>query len=164
MAKQKIPLARAAVCLVTGVRRSFGAGEAAEIRRKGLNWRVELGEGIGFAIYLLDGFESDTQRQYGSLLRPGDVALDIGANIGAHILLIPRLVGTIGCVHAFKPTAFALAKLRANFACNTGLAERIKVRQILLRDGGGDTPPTALATSCRLASAQAGIWCMAART
>ena len=51
------------------------------------------------------------------------------------------------CVHAFEPTAFAFAKLQANIACNADLAERIKVRQILLRDGSGDTPPTALAAS-----------------
>ncbi|MFP6777889.1 MAG: FkbM family methyltransferase [Alphaproteobacteria bacterium] len=145
--KQKIRLARTAARLVTGMRRSFGAGEVAEVRRNGLNWRLELGEGIDFAIYLLGRFERDTQRQYERLLRPGDVALDIGANIGAHTLPISRLVGKTGCVHAFEPTAFAFAKLQANIACNADLAERIKVRQILLRDGVGDTPPAALAAS-----------------
>lgn len=145
--KRKIRLARTAARLVTGMRRSFGAGEVAEVRRNGLNWRLELGEGIDFAIYLLGRFERDTQRQYERLLRPGDVALDIGANIGAHTLPISRLVGKTGCVHAFEPTAFAFAKLQANIACNADLAERIKVRQILLCDGGGDTPPTALAAS-----------------
>ena len=145
--KQKIRLARAAARLVNGARRGFGAGDNTEVRRDGLNWRLELGEGIDFAIYLLGAFERSTQRQYGRILKPGDVALDIGANIGAHTLPISRLVGTTGYVHAFEPTAFAFAKLEANIARNDQLAERIKANQILLSDGGADTPPAALAAS-----------------
>ncbi|MEE8172071.1 MAG: FkbM family methyltransferase [Alphaproteobacteria bacterium] len=154
--KQKIRLASAAARLVTGVRRSFGAGGDAEVRRGGLNWRLELGEGIDFAIYLLGAFERATQRQYGRLLKPGDVAFDIGANIGAHTLPISRLVGAAGCVHAFEPTAFAFAKLKANIARNADLAERIKACQILLSDGGGDAPPAALAASWPLGGRPGG--------
>ena len=154
--KQKIRLARSAARLVSGVRRGFGAGEIAEVRRGGVNWRLELGEGIDFAIYLLGRFERGTQRQYGRLLKPGDIALDIGANIGAHTLPISRLVGAAGCVHAFEPTAFAFAKLQANIARNTDLAQRIKARQILLGDGGGDAPPAALAASWPLGAGPGG--------
>ncbi|MDA0231169.1 MAG: FkbM family methyltransferase [Proteobacteria bacterium] len=145
--KQKIRLARTAARLVSGVRRGLGAGEVAEVRRDGLNWRLDLGEGIDFAIYLLGRFERGTQQQYGDLLKPGDVALDIGANIGAHTLPIARLVGTRGCVHAFEPTAFAFTKLQANIARNADLAQRIKAQQILLSDGGADSPPAAVAAS-----------------
>ena len=145
--KQKIRLARTAAHVVRGVRRGIGAGEVAEVRRGGLNWRLDLGEGIDFAIYLLGSFERGTQRQYGRLLKPGDVALDIGANIGAHTLPISRLVGTAGCVHAFEPTVFAFNKLQINMARNTDLAPRIKARQILLSDLSADTPPAALAAS-----------------
>ena len=154
--KQKIRLAGAAARLVTGVRRTLGAGDDAVVRRGGINWRLELGEGIDFAIYLLGAFERATQRQYGRLLKPGDVVLDIGANIGAHTLPLSRLVGAAGCVHAFEPTAFAFAKLKANIARNADLAGRIKARQILLSDGGGDAPPAALASSWPLGDRPGG--------
>ena len=72
--KQKIRLARTAAHVVRGVRRGIGAGEVAEVRRGGLNWRLDLGEGIDFAIYLLGSFERGTQRQYGRLLKPGAVS------------------------------------------------------------------------------------------
>ncbi len=154
--RQKIRLAAAAARLVTGVRRTVGASDNAEVRRGGLNWRLELGEGIDFAIYLLGAFERATQRQYRRLLKPGDVALDIGANIGAHTLPIARLVGAAGSVHAFEPTAFAFAKLKANIALNADLVKRIHARQILLSDTGGDAPPEALAASWPLGDRPGG--------
>jgi len=154
--KQKIRIARTAARVVTGVRRGFGAGDNAKVRRDGLNWQLELGEGIDFAIYLLGAFERTTQRQYGALLKPGDVALDIGANIGAHTLPISRLVGDTGFVHAFEPTAFAYAKLKANIARNAVLAERIQANQTLLSDGAQDAPPAALAASWPLGERPGG--------
>ena len=154
--KQKMRPARAVQRLVTGVRRGFGAGGDADVRRGGLNWRLELDEGIDFAIYLLGAFERATQRQYGRLLKPGDVALDIGANIGAYTLPISRLVGAAGCVHAFEPTSFDFAKPQAHLARNADLAERIKARQILLSDGAGDAPPAAVAASWPLGGRPGG--------
>jgi FkbM family methyltransferase len=154
--KQKIRIARTAARLVTGVRRSLGAGKAADVRRGGLNWRLDLGESIDFAIYLLSAFERGTQRQYGQILKASDVALDIGANIGAHTLPIARCVGPLGRVHAFEPTAFAFAKLAANIARNPALGERITARQILLSDGGAAAPPAAIAASWPLDGGRGG--------
>ena len=36
-------------------------------------------------------------------LRPGDVALDIGANFGSHTIPMAQFVGPTGAVHAFEP-------------------------------------------------------------
>lgn len=47
-------------------------------------------------------------------LRPGDVFLDVGANIGYFSTLAARLVGKSGRVIAFEPHAGARAALRAN--------------------------------------------------
>ena len=143
--KQKIFIARSAAGLVRVTRRTLGAGSVADVRRDGLNWRLDLGEGIDFAIYLLGAFERGTQKQYGQILKAGDVALDIGANIGAHTLPIARCVGPSGHVHAFEPTVFAFAKLEANIARNPELGERITAGQTLLSDSSEDVPPTAIA-------------------
>lgn len=51
-------------------------------------------------------------------LRPGDVAVDVGANIGAHTLAMARLVAHYGRVHAFEAQRSIHQMLCANMALN----------------------------------------------
>ncbi len=68
---------------------------------------------------------------YSRLVGPGDVVLDIGANIGAHTLQFARLVSP-GHVYAFEPTQYAYRKLTDNIALNPGLAPIITAAQMML--------------------------------
>jgi FkbM family methyltransferase len=43
------------------------------------------------------------KRVYLSFVRPGDIALDVGANVGAHTVFLSHLVGKRGRVLAFEP-------------------------------------------------------------
>lgn len=52
------------------------------------------------------------------LVRPGDVAVDIGANIGAHTLPLAQHVGAAGRVVAFEPVRMNFQLLCANVALN----------------------------------------------
>jgi FkbM family methyltransferase len=45
-------------------------------------------------------------------VRTGDVAFDIGANIGLHSILLSRLVGTEGRLHAFEPNSELVPALK----------------------------------------------------
>ncbi len=56
-----------------------------------------------------EGGEQAVMRQ---LVRPGDVAFDIGANVGLHSVLLSRLVGPTGHVAAFEPNAALVPNLR----------------------------------------------------
>ncbi len=51
-------------------------------------------------------------------LRPGDVALDVGANIGYYTLIFARGVGPAGRVFAFEPEPGNFALLEENVAAN----------------------------------------------
>jgi len=51
-------------------------------------------------------------------LRPGDVALDVGANIGAHTIPMAQLVGPAGSVYAFEPQRIVFQILCGNVALN----------------------------------------------
>ncbi len=51
-------------------------------------------------------------------LRPGDVELDVGANIGAFTVPMAQLVGPTGFVHAFEPQRILFQILCANLAIN----------------------------------------------
>lgn len=54
-----------------------------------------------------------------ALLGPGDVVLDLGANIGAHTLPLARAVGPTGHVYAFEPQRIVYQTLCANLALNS---------------------------------------------
>jgi FkbM family methyltransferase len=55
------------------------------------------------------------------LIQPGDVLLDIGANVGIYALVCAKRAGAIGRVYAFEPGAEALHALRGNCALNPDL-------------------------------------------
>jgi FkbM family methyltransferase len=70
--------------------------------------------------YLQGGasFEPDVADVLVRVLRAGDVAVDVGANVGYLTTLAAMLVGPTGQVFAFEPGPENLARLRANLALN----------------------------------------------
>lgn len=107
--------------------------------RGGINWRLDLSEGIDFSIYFLGRFEQSTAKALDRLIRSGDTVFDIGANIGAHSLPIARAVGPGGRLFSFEPTAFAFGKLKQNLSLNPDLEARVSAYQLLLTDDPGAT-------------------------
>lgn len=56
---------------------------------------------------------------FNQIVRPGDVVLDVGANIGAHTLPLARAVGKDGLVGAFEPQRILYQALCGNIALNS---------------------------------------------
>src|SRR5947199_9441604 len=52
------------------------------------------------------------------LVRPGDVVIEVGANIGAHTVWLARATSPGGAVIAFEPQRLAFQTLCANLALN----------------------------------------------
>ena len=69
-------------------------------------------------------------------LRPGGVAVDIGANIGAYTLYLAGLVGPSGRVLAVEPQPAVLARLEENLALNPELT--VTVAPVALGDRTGE--------------------------
>ncbi len=61
-------------------------------------------------------FEVDLFRQ---ICRPGDVVVEVGANIGTHTVALSNIVGEHGLVHAFEPQPIIFYTLCANVAINS---------------------------------------------
>lgn len=138
--KTKIALARMTQRPIMLARQLVGAGPVAKVRRRGLTWRLDLREGIDFAIYLLGAFEPETVRAFARIIKPGMTVLDIGANVGAHTLQLARMVGPEGRVIAIEPTDWAFAKLKDNLALNPEIARRVTPVQTFLVDRAGRPP------------------------
>jgi FkbM family methyltransferase len=69
--------------------------------------------------------------QFRRWLRPGDVAVDIGANFGSHTIPMAQLVGPTGFVHAFEPQRILFQILSGNVVLN----ELLNVRTLPLAVG-----------------------------
>jgi FkbM family methyltransferase len=134
--RQKVTIARLLNRTVRLGRSILRKPMQGEFTRNGLRWNLDLNEGIDLAIYLLGAFERDLVRCYEKLINPGDTVLDIGANIGAHTLPLARAVGPTGRVIAIEATAYAIEKLRTNFALNPELESRINLKHALLVSSG----------------------------
>jgi FkbM family methyltransferase len=77
---------------------------------------VDLRDGLSHTLLAgspWDGvpWEVDEQIVMRRLIRSGDVALDIGAHIGLHMVLLSELVGRDGAVHAFEANPVKLPAL-----------------------------------------------------
>ncbi len=74
---------------------------------------------------------------YRSCVRPGSVAIDVGANLGIHSLVLSRCVGERGTVIAFEPSSTIHARLVENLETNN--ASNVVTRNI----GVWETPGSA---------------------
>lgn len=113
-------------------RKMVGLTTLADVNRRGINWHLDLEEGIDFAIYLIGSFENRTISSYKKILNEGDIAIDIGANMGAHTLHLAKAVGSTGEVLAIEPSIEIFAKLKENLRRNPLLESRIQTFQLML--------------------------------
>ncbi len=72
---------------------------------------------------LTQDYEARVQSVYESLLKPGDVAIDVGAHLGRHLIPMARCVAPTGRILAFEPLA----------PCREALALRFEVELFDLR-------------------------------
>ena len=145
--RTKIALAATLQQLVTAVPGLTKRGAQVVVNRSGIRWSLDLSEGIDFSIWLLRAFERRTVAAYSRLVKAGDTAIDIGANIGAHTLFLSRLVGPKGHVIAVEPTAWAVQRLRHNLDLNPELASVVDIRQALLVATPGEPVPAEIYAS-----------------
>ncbi len=92
-----------------------------------------------WAYFLGRYYEAHTQRLFEVVLRPGDVFVDVGANIGMTALVAARQVGAGGAgrVLCFEPNPVAMARLRGHVAIN-GLERLVECRGMGLAETAGE--------------------------
>lgn len=85
---------------------------------------------------LLDAYELAETQFIARTVRPGELAIDAGANLGYHALHLARLVGTGGRVEAFEPVPYLADALGASIAENA-LSAVVRVHRTALDERAG---------------------------
>ena len=100
--------------------RELGAqiGVARVRTRYGFRFLCKLDDWLCQYVYLTGTYEPPTSQVIARLMRRGDFALDIGANVGYFSLLLASLASPKGHVFAFEPIPIVAEDLRRNIGLN----------------------------------------------
>lgn len=121
----------------------------AEIRKENVqvdNFCFETDDADGLGLRNGAPFEPEVLFALRQLIKPGTVALDIGANVGYFTAYMSKLVGSQGVVHAFEPEPRNFSLLKRNMAANgidnvvlhdMALGDRSDIATLYLSDFSG---------------------------
>ena len=74
--------------------------------------------GISRSLELYGEWSEGETELFRQLLSPGDIVVEVGANIGSHTICLAQAVGESGAVIAYEPQRFVFHLLCANVALN----------------------------------------------
>ncbi|HEY0544546.1 MAG TPA: FkbM family methyltransferase [Pyrinomonadaceae bacterium] len=77
---------------------------------------ADLSTGMCESLYFQGEYEHAVSSVIKRVVRPGDVCMDVGANLGWYTTLLHQLSGSEGEVHAFEPVPKVFAALSKNVA------------------------------------------------
>lgn len=137
----KIQIAEILLKILTLLIPSLRKNPRVYIKRKNINWHLDVNEGIDLSILLFGGFEQDSIRIYKKISKFGDIIFfDIGANIGSHSLLMASMLSNKSRIHSFEPTDFAFKKFLKNLSLNKEISQKILPNQTFLSNADEEIP------------------------
>jgi len=101
----------------------------------GLVMNVDTADFLQRELFVHHDFEPNIRREILRILKPNDVYIDIGANIGFYALQASKTVGENGKVYAFEPSPPTRAALLRNIELNA--AKNIAAIDFALSDSQG---------------------------
>jgi FkbM family methyltransferase len=109
--------------------------ESTVVKRHGVRFRLHLRDDIQFGIFW-GYYDRSAYPLLRSLVRPGGLCIDVGANIGYWTLGMSKLVGGSGNVYSFEPDPSVRQQLVQNIALNA-FADNVVVRPEALSSAAG---------------------------
>ena len=137
--------------------RSRGIGVRVQRFEGGVLFRVDPGTLLGWHVYFFGSYEPEIRKVIKCVLHPGSVAIDVGANVGWHTLLMAARVREEGRVLAFEPNPTVRQRLCEAIELNR-LAQ-VSVHDCALSDTSGRVRFNAPMAS----DPRAGTGCIAGR-
>tara|TARA_A100001015_G_scaffold304089_1_gene394748 strand:+ start:331 stop:1158 length:828 start_codon:yes stop_codon:yes gene_type:complete len=108
-----------------------------KVTRDGLKFKLDLHEVIDRGIFF-GGWEPESIEWIKRNIKSGDIVIEVGANVGAHSLLIAKKIQPNGFVHLFEPAEYAYSKLNENLKLNPEINKNTKVYKTLLSNKSSD--------------------------
>jgi FkbM family methyltransferase len=110
---------------------------------EGCRFAVDRGTLIGWHLYFFGDYEPEVRREIRAALHPGGTAIDVGANVGWHTLLMASLAGADGRVVAVEPNPTTRERLEAAVAANGFVQVQVESRALADRAGSAafEAPP-----------------------
>lgn len=103
--------------------------------RDGLLFLADPATLLGWKLLFFGGYEGEVRELFRAILPPGGTAVDVGANVGWHTLLMAKLVGREGAVVAFEPHPGLQRQLAFSMAMNR--LDNVRVQGCALSDRAG---------------------------
>jgi FkbM family methyltransferase len=109
-------------------------------RGRGVHWTIN---GVTFHVdprhrhQLSPNYDAPVAAFLAKRVRPGDLCINVGANVGVYVLQFANWSKPAGRVVAFEPNPWALAVLRRHIAMN-GLSDRVDVVPAAVADAAGN--------------------------
>lgn len=98
----------------------------------------DLRDPVQACVFYRGVYEPEVVRCLARALRPGDVFVDVGANIGYFTSIAARQVGVSGRVLAFEPAADIAERLREDVRAAGQEAAHVEVHEVALGDSARD--------------------------
>ncbi|MFA6217280.1 MAG: FkbM family methyltransferase [Candidatus Omnitrophota bacterium] len=80
----------------------------------GMEIKVDVREAVGLSLWYRCIFELEVSEVLWRLIKPGDLVIDVGANVGYMTSIMASRCGTTGTVLAFEPHQFVFSVLKDN--------------------------------------------------
>ena len=97
--------------------------------RWGLRWSLDLDDNLQRRLFFAHSSEAATLFQVARRMRPDDVILDVGANVGTFLLPLLRHVAVRGKGIAVEPALDTATRLEENISRN-GMADRVTIARV----------------------------------
>ncbi|MEZ5425526.1 MAG: FkbM family methyltransferase [Pyrinomonadaceae bacterium] len=101
--------------------------------KDGRTLRVNFDNHFAHFLYFIGEYERAITEIIEKLIEPGDICLDIGANIGWFTTLFQKLVGENGAVHSFEPVPPTFKVLEENVKSNVN-SRVVRINNVALGD------------------------------
>jgi FkbM family methyltransferase len=95
---------------------SYKSPTLRKVERDGVKYSLDLSELIDWHIYF--GIKEPSKHVFFELIKPGNIVMDVGANIGDMTLNFAKQVGETGNVYSFEPFLPSFNKLKKNIEMN----------------------------------------------
>jgi FkbM family methyltransferase len=98
-------------------------------------FHVDTNSFLEWSLFFYGAYEAPVLRVVEDSLRPGDTAVDVGANIGIHSAVMASCVGSSGRVLSLEPNTRVAERLRQNLVLNR--LDQIEVFEVGASDSNG---------------------------